>query len=94
MSHKKKFGFGLILGTLAGLVAGLLTAPKSGKETRDDIKRKATDMKNQAMGHVEDVKDKAMDVADDARSRAEELKTRAEQAVEGAKAGFNKNPKR
>jgi len=34
----KKFALGTIFAAVAGYIAGLLTAPKSGKETREDIK--------------------------------------------------------
>mgnify|MGYP001507925177 FL=1 len=34
----KKLAFGAIIGAVAGIVAGGLTAPKSGKETRADLK--------------------------------------------------------
>lgn len=34
----KKLAIGALVGAAAGLVAGFLTAPKSGKETRQDIK--------------------------------------------------------
>lgn len=33
-----KFFLGVVLGAAAGLVAGILTAPKSGKETRQELK--------------------------------------------------------
>ena len=38
--HKmvKRFAIGTVLAAAAGYVAGILTAPKSGKETRQDIK--------------------------------------------------------
>ena len=38
---KGKFVLGAAIGAAAGVVAGLLTAPKSGKETRADLKKKA-----------------------------------------------------
>jgi gas vesicle protein len=38
-----KFALGALITAIAGYIAGLLTAPKSGKETREDIKHKATD---------------------------------------------------
>ena len=38
-----KIVIGTALAAAAGYVAGLLTAPKSGKETRQDIKDKATE---------------------------------------------------
>ena len=34
----KKFALGALIGAAAGVITGLLTAPKSGKETRQDIK--------------------------------------------------------
>lgn len=37
----KKFAIGALIGAAAGVITGLLTAPKSGKETRKDIKDKA-----------------------------------------------------
>lgn len=39
----KKVAIGAALSAAAGYVAGILTAPKSGKETREDIKVKATE---------------------------------------------------
>ena len=48
MAKTSKFAVGAILGAAAGLVAGILTAPKSGKETRQDLKNKAGDMKEKA----------------------------------------------
>ena len=37
-SSAKKFAIGALVAGAAGYVAGLLTAPQSGKETRQDIK--------------------------------------------------------
>ncbi|MBN1373739.1 YtxH domain-containing protein [Candidatus Dojkabacteria bacterium] len=39
------FLFGAVVGALAGVTAGILLAPKSGKETREDIKRKTKELK-------------------------------------------------
>lgn len=33
-----KFFLGVVLGAAVGVLAGILTAPKSGKETRQDLK--------------------------------------------------------
>lgn len=33
-----KFFLGVVLGAAVGVIAGILTAPKSGKETRQDLK--------------------------------------------------------
>lgn len=48
MMMKAKFPLGAAIGIVAGVVAGVLTAPRSGKETRDDIKKKATQLKSKA----------------------------------------------
>ena len=44
-SKDSKFGLGVLvgagLGAIGGAVAGILTAPKSGKETRADIARES-----------------------------------------------------
>lgn len=86
---KGKFALGALVGAAAGLVAGILTAPKSGKETRADIKAKATEVKGKATNKVNEVKGKAAEVTEDVKEKAEELKGRTERAVAGAKKGFN-----
>ena len=43
-NNTKSFFSGLFFGLAAGAVAGILLAPKSGKETREDIKQFAVDM--------------------------------------------------
>src|SRR5688572_1219204 len=101
---KQRFSVGLVVGAIVGVVAGLLTAPKSGKETRADIKRKAGEVKDQAVTKAKEVGTKAGKVADDARKtanklsgeavgKADEIRKRANNAVEGAKKGFNKDVK-
>ena len=40
-STARGFFVGAALGAIGGAIAGLLTAPKSGKATRTDIKRKS-----------------------------------------------------
>lgn len=87
---KGKFAIGALFGAAVGLVAGLLTAPKSGKETRADIKAKASDIKNQAAKTGADLRDKAEDVVDDVKDRAIDLKERTESAAKAAKKGFQK----
>ncbi len=44
----KKLAIGALVGAAAGFVAGILTAPKSGKETRQDIKNTANKAKREA----------------------------------------------
>lgn len=48
MEKKNSTLKGLLLGAIAGLTAGVLFAPKSGKETREDIKNKALELTGKA----------------------------------------------
>lgn len=100
---KGKVALGAVFGAVAGFVSGILLAPKSGKETRKDIKDAAVKTKDTVVSEAEKAKDatvrkaqevkgKAEVVAGDVADKAVELKGRAEQAVEGAKKGFNKKP--
>ena len=41
MKKDNKFFLGIILGAVAGVAAGVFLAPKSGKETREDIKKQS-----------------------------------------------------
>jgi gas vesicle protein len=86
---KGKFALGALVGAAVGFVAGVLTAPKSGKETRADIKEKATEYKDVAGKKADEVKTKAEEVVEDVKVKAEDLKGRTERAVAGAKKGFN-----
>jgi gas vesicle protein len=61
---KGKFAIGALLGAAAGFVAGILTAPKSGKETREDIKDTAVKAKNTAVEKANVAKKKAGDKAE------------------------------
>lgn len=96
---KGKFAIGALLSAAAGVVAGRLTAPKSGKETRAELKDKAIKVKAEATQKAEFAAKKASDMAEEAKNRvqdvsgnimteADELKQRTERAVEGAKKGF------
>ncbi len=100
---KGKAAAGVVFGAIAGFVTGILIAPKSGKETRQDIKDVATKTKDTAAekaGEVKDlaekkarqVKGKAEEFIGEAADKANELKGRTEQAVAGAKKGFSKKP--
>ena len=96
-----KMGKGLILGTIAGVIGGLLFAPKSGKETRTELKDKldkaTADMEGKTTEALEvaeekfvEVKDKAADVTEEFKTSADEFQKRALNAAAAAKKGFNK----
>lgn len=85
-SHALK---GTLLGLIAGAIAGLLLAPKSGKETQADIKRKVKltagdfqgrleKMSDEVTGRVDTLKEAAKDLSGEAKEESQELIKRAE----------------
>lgn len=53
----RKVALGAILGTAAGMIAGVLLAPKSGEETRKDIRNAAEDATENMKANVNDTID-------------------------------------
>lgn len=87
----RKIALGALLAGAAGYIAGLLTAPKSGKETRKDIADKAGDIKDQAEDElkrahdeisdlIKAAKDKSLALSASARSEFNEAVIRAKDA--------------
>lgn len=81
-------GVGVLTAAAAGFAAGILTAPKSGKETRADLKLKAGKLKASATKKAKSVASKTGDIVENVKDEAIDLKKRAGRAVEGAKKGF------
>jgi gas vesicle protein len=50
MSKGFTFILGLLIGGLIGWVLGIISAPQSGKDTRDDIEEKALEFRDMAKG--------------------------------------------
>lgn len=85
---KGKIALGAVVGMAAGLVAGFLTAPKSGKETRADLKAKANELKVEADKKAKEVMKQGDKVLKDTKSTVEDLRGRTERAVDAAKNEF------
>lgn len=64
MGSTKKWVGAAILGTVAGAIGGLLLAPRSGKETRELIKKKAKSVEKGAKELVEKSENAAKDVTE------------------------------
>ena len=60
---------GFLVGGLIGAVLGILYAPRSGKETREDIARKAEDLMTKAMEEYEVTLEKSKKAYDAAVNR-------------------------
>lgn len=70
---KGKFAVGALVAAAAGFVAGILTAPKSGKETREDLKYAALKAKDTVVAEAEKAKDVAVKKSKEAQGKAEEV---------------------
>lgn len=64
-----KVGF---LGAIAGALAGLFLAPKSGKETREDLKKRAEEVKEKATMVAEKVGEGAKETAEEIKKTLQE----------------------
>jgi gas vesicle protein len=86
----KKFALGTVIAAAAGYVAGILTAPKSGKETRGDIKQAAETGITEAEKQLKRLHTELNNAINDATVVARDLKGKAQadaqKATEAAQA--------
>ncbi|HLZ14662.1 MAG TPA: YtxH domain-containing protein [Candidatus Saccharimonadales bacterium] len=83
-STVKKFAIGTILAAAAGYLAGILTAPKSGKETRQDIKEAAVKTYSEAEKQLKKLHTELNEVLAEAKGRLETVKGKAHDELEKA----------
>lgn len=90
----KRLAVTTVLAAAAGFVAGILTAPKSGKETRQDIKEAAVKTYKAAEKELKQLHTELSKLMEDARQKSHEFKGAAQKnfdkAVSGAKAAKDK----
>lgn len=80
----KKFALGAIIAGAAGYVAGVLTAPKSGKETRQDIKETASRVMAEAEKQLKNLHTELASLLKEAEVNASKLKGEAREQLEKA----------
>jgi gas vesicle protein len=77
---------GLLIGGAIGAVAALLFAPRSGEETRAELRDKAMEYREKAMETVNDTvsqaKSKASELTDRAKDKADELRHRTKEMAD------------
>lgn len=73
----------VLIGAAAGYVAGLLTAPKSGKETREDIARVSKKIKQDVTQKLHEAREDLGAVIEEATVKARELGAKGRQELEG-----------
>jgi gas vesicle protein len=79
--NAKGFGIGLLVGAVIGGVIALLYAPKTGKETRQLVKDKVTELTEV----VDAVKGKGTEVVDAVKESASEVSRKGQAAVKAMK---------
>ena len=76
---------GFLVGSVIGVATALLFAPRSGEETRAEIRDKATELRDRTTETVRDTvsqaKSKAYELKDTVVEKAEELKQRGKHTV-------------
>jgi gas vesicle protein len=75
-SAVKSFAIGAALTAIAGYVVGILTAPKSGRETRNAIKNKAEETYTAAEKELKKLHTELTDVIDEVSDRITSFKDR------------------
>jgi len=74
-----------LIGAMVGGGIALLTAPKSGKRTREQLGRTARDVKEKAEGYYNEMKDRAAEATEKAQDYYEKAKQTVESAVDTVK---------
>ena len=85
-SSAKPVVTGLLVGGAIGAVTALLFAPRSGEETRAEIRNKATEYRDRTMDAVNDTvsqaKSKAHELKENAKDKADELRHRGREVAD------------
>lgn len=95
MEHEERnFGASLVvasffLGAFFGVAVAMLTAPKAGKETRQQIKGLADDVKEKAGAFYGQVKEKVASAVESGKAFADEKKHLIVNAVRGTQGAEN-----
>lgn len=91
----RKIAIGAVVAGVGGYLAGLLTAPKSGRETRQDIAKKAGEIKDGSLEQLESSHKELAAALKQAQTKAGTLKASAREefneAVIRAKDAQNKS---
>lgn len=84
-----KWALGAVVAAVVGYVAGILTAPKSGKETRKDIQNQALKAKAEAEKKLKSLHSELNELIAKAKRRAGSAKETAQKGFDEALAKAN-----
>src|SRR5579864_1541218 len=90
----RKIAIGAAVAGIAGYLTGILTAPKSGQETRQDIADKAVDIKQDGLNQLKSAQDELDQLLNSVKTKSVTLGSKAREeyneAVVRAKDAKNK----
>ncbi len=76
---------GFLVGSVIGVATALLFAPRSGEETRAEIRGRAIDLRDRTTETVKDTvsqaRSRATEITENVRDKAEEMRQRGKHAV-------------
>ncbi len=79
----KRFAFSALIAAAAGYLAGILTAPKSGRETRGDIKQAASTSVTEAEKQLKKLHTELNQLLAATQSKGADAKGRAKEELDG-----------
>lgn len=79
----KKFAIGAALAAGIGYIAGILTAPQSGRETRQDIKDTTAQAITETEKQLKGLHTQINDLVDEAKSTSSDLSDKARKELDG-----------
>lgn len=79
---------GIIIGGLIGAVLGILYAPKSGKETREEIRRSSEELLEKAKEQFEELSQKVEKLAGKEKELLAEKKEKVKKALDAGVEAF------
>lgn len=88
---KSSFVEGAIFGALIGAALGILTAPFSGRETREKIKTKTKELSEIGLEELEEIKEEVTEKAQEAMDKVQDT---VDKVVEEANKSIDKAKKR
>ena len=89
-SHPGAWFAGIMIGGLVGAGVALLTAPRSGEETRTMIREKSIELKDQATNKIEETRVRAGELAQTGKERFAEMTKRGQEAIAEKSNGVKK----
>lgn len=77
-----KFIAGCVVGGVIGAVAGILLAPQSGEDTRENIKDLSRDVADKTDRKVKELQEKAENLISDIQTRGDQLMEKLQNMVQ------------